>query len=127
MKLQGEATLTFLEGGMEIGYVRKYLCGCTDSGQSHSGYFPHLAYFCTECGKVWMRGEWTYSFDYRPLPVGRWRVLERPCPAHGGGQLIEPSERLDAFSAELLLREFHILLHYYRGTEHVERESKESV
>lgn len=134
MNLQGEARLDYYDSSRHLGSVRKYLCGCTEGGESHSGYFPNLAYFCIECGEIWARGVYTYEFEYQPLPTGKWRTLERPCIIHGGGLLIDltPGEsltdpRLEAFSPELLLREFHILLSYYGGSGNAKRESQESL
>jgi hypothetical protein len=72
----GTATLTRFRAGQVVGTTRVYCCG---TPPDRSAFYPHIASFCPECGEVWQREVYTYDFDYRPIPPGKWRVETERC------------------------------------------------
>lgn len=99
----------YLERSQFIGSRESYCCGVSIAGQSHSGYWPHTAYFCPICGEIWAREVYQHGEDYTPIPQSPWVVESRRCVSHGDGTLLTGIPLGDC-SPELLQRELNALL-----------------
>lgn len=112
MACSGDAVVTYLEGGHFVGQREHYACSVNIGGESHSAYWPHLAYFCPLCGELWGRALYSYSFDYQPLVDQPWVIEQRRCVKHGDGQFLAGVDAhfLDQCSPELLTREMLALM-----------------
>lgn len=98
--------IRYFENDRFVGEELVYLAGCP----GHSGYWPHRAYFCPQCGSLWARAVVEPEFPYAPLPSDSWVIDLRRCPGCGDGTLLRPQDSLDFCSPELLRREFDLLL-----------------
>lgn len=112
----GNGMIQFFEGTRFVGEQKRYFCGANDGGESFSAYWPHTAYFCSQCGEIWGRAICQYGFDYKPRVLAPWTIEQRRCVKHGDGYflghipVLRPEQDLDACSPELLLREATLLL-----------------
>jgi len=76
-KSSGNATLSTFEDERLASAIEVYCCGAEGGG---SAFWPHIAWFCEECGELWKREVYDYHFDYCPRPAGRWKVSSDLCP-----------------------------------------------
>jgi len=81
-EISGNATSTWFENGAVVSQSTVYCAAFAASADSRrSGYWPHTALFCGECGEIWRRRFLTYHFDYSPAGAGPpWSVEVRTCP-----------------------------------------------
>lgn len=108
MSTSGGATLHYLDGDQYLGC--REVC-CAGYTEQHSAYYPNTAFFCTQCGELWARAVYNFSFDYVPIPQTPWAITLRPCVKCGDGTLLDTS--LEGASLELLTRELLALLERY--------------
>src|SRR3972149_2161735 len=109
----GPGIVQFIEQGKYVGSRLSYMAGASIGGESVSGFWPHVAYFCTECGDLWARAIWSPEgkwWSYHPLPSAKWRVELSHCQKHDGGFLLQDTPSLDDCSPELLQREAFLYL-----------------
>lgn len=112
MSLVGTAILRYcLATDPPFGTSEQYCCGYSEGGNSYSGHWPSIAYFCPNCGQLWGKIIFGYMFAYQ-LRLTIWRVEERACEECGGGELLN-NDTLAAASPSLLQRELNILLTKY--------------
>jgi hypothetical protein len=104
MILNGLITRTYYLDALPLGQLTFHACGYSEGGQSYSAHWPHLAYFCDTCGRIWAEGRNEYHFDYSPLPVAKWKVEVIGCEQHNGGVLV-PTEYLCYADNDLLTYE----------------------
>lgn len=71
----GHATITTFEG-THVSTERVYCCG---TPPNRSAYYPHVAWFCPECGEVWRRQVYAFEFTYAPLVAEKWKVYTSRC------------------------------------------------
>lgn len=76
-RTNGNATLSIFEAARLASSSEVYCCGYEGG---HSAFWPHLAWFCPECGEIWRREVYDYHFTYRPIPPAKWIVREDLCP-----------------------------------------------
>ena len=113
MSLHGTARVRYFDHGSPVGEREAYCCGYSDTaGESHSAYWPHIAYFCPYCGEIWGREVLIPQFSYQPIPQQPWVIESRRCAKHGDG-LFLTGKPLDNCSPELLRREALLLLNRY--------------
>lgn len=114
--ISGTSVVQFFERDAFVGDLQQYSYGYEDgAGRRHSGYWPHVAYFCPTCGELWGRAIATHQFPYKPTLSAQWRVVDRRCVDCGDGQFLSEREHLDNVSPELLSREFQVLLLRYES------------
>lgn len=98
-----KATYTYFDNGSPVGQVR------VDRGIWRSlQALPSWAFFCPHCGEIWGRA-------VRVSPEGsmHWIVMQRPCTAHGDGQMLI-GQNLDECDSAILNREVFALLERYK-------------
>jgi len=103
------STLQVFLAARLLGETSHYCAGFSDGGKSYSGFWPHVAFFCTECGELWGRRFYQHPPSYSPLPSAKWVVQERRCRECGDGELLAAGME-EAASPELLKYEFEVLL-----------------
>lgn len=108
----GVAKVTVYIGTTFYPPYEQYCCGYTEAGNSYSGHWPHVAWFCPGCGKLWCRATLDYQFDYAPIPKENWRVEQARCEACEGGEILSLAT-IDIVGPALLRRELEILLTQY--------------
>jgi hypothetical protein len=108
----GSVLVHYYVGGTPYGYYRQYCCGFNDAGTSYSGYWPHVALFCPQCGDLWGRALFEYNFNYEPVPQQPWALVKRRCGGCGDGSLLLDAP-LKGASAALLHYELLTLLNLY--------------
>ena len=107
---QGIAIAQYFSGASLVGTRETYLIGyAREDGTSHSGYWPHTAYFCPMCGEIWGRELLLPQFSYTPIPKTLWVTETRRCVRHGDGKFLT-GKPLEKCSHDLIKREFTILL-----------------
>ena len=112
--LSGTSLAQFFEHEQFVGEILQYSCGVQSAGGgSHSGYWPHRAYFCPVCGELWGREILTHHFTYRPLPSEEWVVVTSPCAEHGGGEFLSLHPSIEQANLAILTRELLVLLQRY--------------
>jgi len=70
-------------------------------------HLPSWAFFCPRCGEIWGRVVRT-----SPAENQHWLVMQRPCVAHGDGQMLVGQD-LNRCSQALLQRELLAILERY--------------
>jgi hypothetical protein len=83
----GNATITHYNHLENLGSVEVYCCGYEENGKSYSAYWPNIALFCPQCGKVWGMMMYKHHFNYSPIPEGKYKVETVVCRNCGGAAL----------------------------------------
>lgn len=109
-KHDGNATVIYFDNEQFAGTQRVYCCGY--DGQS--AYYPNVAMFCAECGRIWGRRVYDFHFTYHPLSSTKWITEAARCPEHGDGSFLGYyTTNLLECSEELIRREFTLLMERY--------------
>lgn len=109
MRHEGNATIQYFEGSRYTGSQRVYCCGASAEGERFSAYWPHVAFFCPQCGELWGRAIYQREFDYRPRIAAEWHVESKRCVRCGDGQFLAGLP-LDGADTDLLTRELLALM-----------------
>lgn len=109
MKHEGNATIQYFEGSRYVGSRQMYCCGAGAEGERFSAYWPHVAFFCPQCGELWGRAIYQREFDYHPRVTAEWHVETKHCARCGDGQFLSGLP-LDGADKDLLTRELLALM-----------------
>lgn len=95
-----EVVFQYFEHGAYVGSERREYRWRPGGYLTEQRYWPQTAYFCAECGEIWLRCI-AQTDGYRPPG---WAIRHVRCAEHGEGFLLSWAD-LEGADYELLTRE----------------------
>jgi ribosomal protein S27AE len=107
--ISGNVTVHYFEGETYAGSRQAHVPSQNLRTGTYSKFSPNRAFFCINCGQLWGRSIYEFTFDYTPFCDMKWVMYSIKCVKCGDGQFLE-HEDIEYCDKSLLTRELLALI-----------------